>query len=321
MIIVTGGAGFIGSNLVRGLNKQGHEDILVIDDLTDGTKFRNIADCQISDYWDITELNDFINENKTFTKAIDVVFHQGACTDTTEQDGRYMMQANYTCSKQLLHYCLGHEISFIYASSGAVYGTNRQFTESRENESPVNVYGYSKYLFDEYVRHAAVNTKSQVTGLRYFNVYGPREAHKRAMASVIFHFNRQLLETGRARLFKGSGGFADGEQRRDFIHVKDVVAVNLWCLGHPEVSGIFNVGTGKSRSFNEVAQALIDWHGRGEIEYIPFPPSLDGCYQSFTEADIHALREAGYNNDFTSLEEGIKQYLDWLHGNYNKEKN
>jgi len=203
-----------------------------------------------------------------------------------------------------------HEISFLYASSAAVYGTQLSFKEDEGIEAPINVYGFSKYLFDEYVRKNSNKTGSQVIGLRYFNVYGPGEQHKGTMASTAFHFNNQLLSEKQVRLFKGSGGYTDGEQRRDFIYIDDVTAVNLWCFENPAVSGIFNVGTGKSRSFNEVARSIIDWHGFGEIKYIDFPKHLQGCYQYFTEADIQALRDAGYPNDFLSLEAGIKLYLD-----------
>lgn len=312
MIIVTGGAGFIGSNLIKGLNQLGREDILVVDDLTDGQKFRNISDCRIMDYWDIEMLESLTSSDKSFSERVDVIFHQGACSITTEWNGRYMMRNNYEYSKILLHYCLGHSIPFIYASSGSVYGINEKFLETRENEHPVNVYGYSKYLFDNYVRSLASHNNSQVVGLRYFNVYGPGEEHKHSMASVIYHFNNQILTTGKVRLFKGTGRYSDGEQRRDFIYVDDVVAVNLWLLQQNTVSGIYNVGTGKSRSFNDAAKAVIDWHGYGEIEYIDFPEHLRNCYQSFTEADISALREAGYKKDFSALEDGVKAYLDLL---------
>ncbi len=312
MIIVTGGAGFIGSNLVHGLNAIGPDDILVVDDLTDGTKFRNLVDCRIMDYWDIEQLTTALLKKESFREKIDVVFHQGACSTTTEWNGRYMMRNNYEYSKQLLHYCLENTIPFIYASSGSVYGIKEKFREVEENESPVNVYGYSKYLFDNYVRRFAKNAKSQVVGLRYFNVYGPREAHKQSMASVAYHFNRQLLSTGQVKLFRGSGHYTDGEQRRDFIHVDDVVAVNLWFFQQPGPPGIYNVGTGKSRSFNEIARTVVKWHGKGEIEYIDFPEHLKNSYQSFTEADIDLLRNAGYKQGFTSLEEGINQYLNWL---------
>ena len=316
MIIVTGGAGFIGSNLVKALNDKGLSDVLVVDDLTDGTKFRNLLDCQVIDYLDIDEFLQMVKQEKDFTEKVEAIFHQGACSTTTEWDGRYMMENNYTYSKELLHYCLNLKIPFIYASSAAVYGTGENFKEVKKNESPVNVYGYSKYLFDEYVRRTVLNSEnkmpeSQVVGLRYFNVYGPREQHKGSMASVAWHLNQQIQANGKVKLFEGSGGYANGDQRRDFIHVDDVVKVNLWMLENA-ACGIVNVGTGASRSFNDVAKAIVSWHGKGEVEYIEFPEHLKGSYQSYTEADINSLRQMGYKNDFLSVEDGVKQYLDVL---------
>ena len=312
MFIVTGGAGFIGSNIVHALNKRGIKDIIVVDDLTDGYKFRNIVDADIVDYRDKEEFLTELHAGKYDPKKIKAILHQGACSSTTEWDGRYMMQNNYEYSKLLLHYCLRRGTPLIYASSGSVYGIKQKFTEVPENEAPVNVYGYSKYLFDMYVRRLLQDAKSQVTGLRYFNVYGPREQHKKSMASVVYHFNEQLLSAGCIKLFRGSGGFADGEQRRDFVHVDDVVAVNLWFLQHRDKSGIYNVGTGKSRSFNDVAHLVMQWHGKGQIQYIGFPPELMDSYQSYTEADITALCHAGYPQKFTTLETGVNQYLGWL---------
>ncbi len=312
MIVVTGGAGFIGSNIVKQLNDQGRQDILVVDDLSDGTKFRNIADCEIADYMDKDDFLRRIEAGGPFEAPLQAIFHNGACSSTTEWDGRMMMAVNYDYSKALLHYCLQHQVPFIYASSASVYGAGPVFREERQFEQPLNVYGYSKFLFDQYVRRLLPEAASQVVGLRYFNVYGPREQHKGSMASVAFHFNNQLREQGRLRLFEGSDGYGNGEQRRDFVYVGDVVAVNLWLLAHPEVSGIFNLGTGRSQSFNDVARAVIAWHGRGEIEYIPFPEHLKGRYQSFTEADMSALRAAGYTADFANVEEGVRRYLDWL---------
>ena len=316
MIIVTGGAGFIGSNLVRGLNRAGQDDIIVVDDLTDGRKFGNLVDCNISDYWDVEQLHLFVEKNQTFKTEVKALFHQGACAVTTEWDGRYMMQNNFEYSKLLLHYCLQHGIPFIYASSGSVYGIKQKFMEVPENEAPVNIYGYSKYLFDMYVRRLLQDAKSQITGLRYFNVYGPREQYKKSMASVIYHFNEQILSSGYIKLFRGSGGFADGEQRRDFIHVDDVVAVNLWFLEHCDKSGIYNVGTGKSRSFNDVAHLVMQWHGKGQVQYIGFPAELMDSYQSFTEADITALCNTGYPQKFITLETGVSQYLSWLNSKH-----
>jgi ADP-L-glycero-D-manno-heptose 6-epimerase len=311
MIIVTGGAGFIGSNLVKALNDKGLTDVLVVDDLTEGIKFRNLVDCQVIDYLDKDDFLQMVKQEKNFTEKVEAVFHQGACSTTTEWDGRYMMENNYTYSKELLHYCLKLKIPFIYASSAAVYGTGENFREARENEAPVNVYGYSKYLFDEYVRRFVTEPESQVVGLRYFNVYGPREQHKGSMASVAWHLNQQIQASGKVRLFEGSGGYANGDQRRDFIHVDDVVKINLWMLEN-SASGIVNVGTGASRPFNDVAKAIVSWHGEGQVEYIEFPEHLKDSYQSFTEADISSLRQMGYKNDFLSVEDGVKQYLDVL---------
>jgi ADP-L-glycero-D-manno-heptose 6-epimerase len=312
MHIVTGGAGFIGSNLVRVLANQTGDDVVVVDDLTDGHKFSNIAALPVADYLDKNEFLESLNSR--FSGSVKSVFHQGACSTTTEWDGRYMMQNNYAYSKTLLHHCLAHRIPFIYASSAAVYGSSGRFSEDAPNELPLNVYGYSKLLFDRYVRRLALEPDAQVVGLRYFNVYGPQEQHKGPMASVAWHFNRQLEGDGEIRLFEGSGGFADGEQRRDFVYVDDVCAVNLWFLQHPGVCGVFNVGTGHSQSFNEVANAVIGWHGRGRIRYVPFPDQLAGAYQSFTEADLSRLRNVGCDVDFRNVEAGVRAYLDCLAG-------
>lgn len=312
MIIVTGGAGFIGSNIVKGLNERGRNDILVVDDLTDGTKFRNIADCDIADYWDKDDFLNHIQAGRSFGKPVDAILHQGACSATTEWDGRYMMKINYDYSKVLLHYCLERQIPYLYASSASVYGEGPVFKESPEYEQPLNVYGYSKFQFDQYVRRLLPQALTQVVGFRYFNVYGPREQHKGSMASVAFHLNNQIIKDGKARLFAGSDGYGDGEQRRDFIYVGDVVAVNLWFLDHPDKSGIFNLGTGRCQSFNDVARAVIKHHQRGEIEYIPFPDHLKGRYQSFTEADMSALRAVGYEAPFKTVEQGVAEYMQWL---------
>jgi ADP-L-glycero-D-manno-heptose 6-epimerase len=312
MIVVTGGAGFIGSQLVAGLNKLGREDILVVDDLTDGKKFENLVVNKIADYVDKIVFRSLIEKRDSVCDDIDFIFHQGACSTTTEWNGQYMMDNNYTYSKELLHFCLERSIPFIYASSAAVYGVNTKFSENFENEFPVNVYGYSKLLFDNYVRGLSADIKSQVVGLRYFNVYGAGEAHKKSMASVVFHFNNQIKETGELKLFEGSHGYADGEQLRDFITVDDIVNVNLWMMGNPKISGLFNVGTGKANSFNEVANLIIDWHGKGNIKYIAFPDTLNGSYQSFTKADLSDLRSVGCDYEFTLLNEGVNSYLDLL---------
>lgn len=314
MIIVTGGAGFIGSNIVKGLNARGLKNIVVVDDLTDGHKYVNLIDCAIEDYIDKDDFLKFIQSGKKFPQPVQAIFHEGACSTTTEWNGQFMMKNNYEFSKILLHYALGFQIPFIYASSAAIYGGNTVFKEELAYESPLNVYGYSKYLFDQYVRRVAGNLKSQVVGLRYFNVYGPKEQHKGSMASVAFHLNNQLKKDNVVRLFEGSGGYGPGEQRRDFVFVGDVVKVNLWFMDHPKISGIFNVGTGRSQPFNDVAQAVLNWHGRGKVQYVNFPDHLREHYQSFTEANITALRQAGYKEPFKSVEEGVKLYLDWMEG-------
>ena len=275
MIIVTGGAGFIGSNIVAALNAIGHDDIIVVDDLRDGTKFTNIADLTIADYIDKDDFLPLIEAGEIIDRPT-AIFHQGACSDTTEWDGRFMLSNNYDYSKRLLNYCLEQKIPFLYASSASVYGDGAVFQEDPTNAKPLNLYAYSKHLFDQYVRRCLPDAASQIVGLRYFNVYGPREQHKGKMASVAYHFDRQIGESGTARLFEGCGDYGNGEQRRDFVYVADVAAVNLWLHDNPKVSGIFNLGTGKSQTFNDVANAVIKFHGRGNIEYIPFPVELDG---------------------------------------------
>ncbi|OBS09610.1 ADP-glyceromanno-heptose 6-epimerase [Acidihalobacter prosperus] len=313
MIIVTGGAGFIGSNIVQRLNARGETDILVVDDLTDGTKFVNLADLQIADYLDKDDFIVRVRAGEDFGAR--AIFHEGACSATTEWDGRFMMENNYAYSKTLLHYCLDRGVAFLYASSASVYGAGPDFVERLDCERPLNVYGYSKFQFDQYVRRLLPGARSQIAGFRYFNVYGPREQHKGSMASVAFHLNNQLLESGRCRLFEGTDGYGDGEQSRDFVYVGDCADVNLWFLDHPDVSGIFNLGTGRAQTFNDVARAVIAWHGKGDLQYIPFPDHLKGRYQSYTQADIAALRQAGYDAPFKTVEEGVQEYLAWLNHN------
>ncbi len=271
----------------------------------------NIKDCQISEYLGIDEFLTLI-KNRNLDSEIKTIFHQGACSNTMEWDGEYLFQNNLLYSKELLKFCLEKSIQFIYASSASVYGSGTNFKEDLNNESPINLYAYSKYLFDQLVRKHLGKNKSQIVGLRYFNVYGPKETHKGSMASVAFHLHQQLKAGTKVNLFKGSDGFADGEQRRDFVYVDDVIDVNLWFMKNPDKSGIYNVGTGKSQTFNEVAEAVIEWNQKGLINYIDFPDHLKGAYQSYTEADIDSLRKAGYSQEFLDVKAGVKKYLDSL---------
>lgn len=314
MIIVTGAAGFIGSNIIHRLNACGYDDILSVDSMEDGHKYKNLVDARIADYMDKDEFLIKV-QNEYDWGNVEGVFHEGACSATTEWNGKYMLENNFTYSKILLHYCLIRKIPFIYASSAAVYGASDVFIEDSRFEKPLNLYGYSKMLFDQYVRKLKPEPKSQVVGLRYFNVYGPREAHKGSMASVAFHFNNQVREIGQAVLFEGCGGYDNGEQRRDFVHVDDIARLNLWFLDNPHVSGIFNAGTGQAQSFNDVASAVIAAHKTGAIKYIPFPEHLKNHYQSFTQADLTKLRAAGYDGAFFSVEDGVMQYMNWLKEN------
>jgi ADP-L-glycero-D-manno-heptose 6-epimerase len=315
--VVTGAAGFIGSRLIEGLNRHGITDVIAVDNLAQADKFRNLARCEIADYIDHNEL---IRELERLSGEVEAVFHQGACSDTMETDGRYMMENNYRYSMRLLEWCQEEEVPLIYASSASVYGAGPDFREERRFEKPLNVYGYSKFLFDQSVRRILTGANSQVVGLRYFNVYGPNEAHKGRMASVAFHAFKQFQAEGRVKLFVGSAGYGDGEQRRDFVHVDDTVAVNLWMLEHRGVSGIFNCGSGRAQTFNEVAAAVINTV-RGTraspqelaeeslIQYIPFPPALHGKYQSYTRADLSRLRAAGLPGEFMSVQQGVAAYV------------
>ena len=325
-IVVTGAAGFIGSNLVRALNARGESAIVAVDDLTNGDKFVNLVDCAIADYWDKETLFDRIAHSNS-AKPIRAVFHQGACSDTTERDGRYMLDVNYRYSLELLEFCQRERIPFIFASSAAVYGANTHCREAEEYEAPLNVYGYSKLLFDRVLRRRWQERSSQIVGLRYFNVYGPREQHKGRMASVAFHFFNQFRNSGRVRLFEGSHGYANGEQRRDFVSVEDCVKVNLCFLDHPERSAIVNVGTGRAQTFNDVAVTVVnsieaargsaarspgELAAAGCIEYIPFPEDLRGKYQAFTQADLEGLRATGYVEPFLSVQDGVRRYCEHL---------
>ena len=324
--IITGAAGFIGSNLVKELNLRGEHDIIAVDNLKNADKFRNLVDCDIADYIDKQVFLEKLQDG-FFDGLVRAVLHQGACSDTMETDGRYMMDNNYQYTLELLNYCQNEEIPLLYASSASVYGGSKVFKEDRECEAPLNVYAYSKFLFDQIVRRRWQKRSAQVVGLRYFNVYGSREAHKGRMASVAYHFFNQYRAEGRVKLFEGCDGYANGGQLRDFVSIEDVVKVNMYFLDNQQQSGIFNLGTGKAQSFNDVAVATIntlrkaeskpvlslaEMQQQGLISYIPFPDQLRGKYQSYTQADISALRRSGYSEDFLTVEQGVAGYVEQM---------
>ena len=312
MIVVTGSNGFIGSNLIKGLNKIGYKDIIAVDDHNNPELKENIIHCEIQDYLDIDEFLFLLQKNKFDGTKLKSIFHQGACSNTMEWDAEFLYKNNFLYSKEILNLSIKSDTPLIYASSASVYGSGNVFEESIENENPINLYAYSKFKFDQLVRQALTENTTQIVGLRYFNVYGPQEQHKGSMASVVYHLHNQLKDNSSIKLFKGSDGYSDGEQRRDFIYIDDIVKVNLWFKENNKISGIFNLGTGKSRAFNDVAQAVINWHNKGKIEYIDFPEKLKGSYQSFTEANISKLRKVGYKEDFIDVTEGVNLYLDTL---------
>ena len=324
--IVTGAAGFIGSNLVKALNERGVTEIVAVDNLKNAAKFKNLTDCEIADYFDKGEFIARL-EAGYFDGQIAAVLHQGACSDTMESDGRYMMENNYRYSLELLDYCQEENVPLLYASSASVYGAGPEFSEKRAHESPLNVYAYSKFLFDQIVRRRWNGRTAQVVGLRYFNVYGPKEQHKGRMASVAWHFFNQYRADGYVKLFEGCDGYENGGQLRDFVSVEDVVKVNLHFLDHPDRSGIFNLGTGRAQSFNDVAVAVVNTlrAEAGEavltleqmqqqqlLNYISFPEQLKGKYQSYTQADMSELRAAGYDQPFFDVEQGISRYIGYL---------
>ena len=321
-IIVTGAAGFIGSNLVRALNARGVDDVIAVDNLTQGDKFRNLVDLRLGDYVDKTTFYD--DFARGHYGRVEAVFHQGACSDTMQHDGRYMLANNYRCSRLLLDACIARGTRLLYASSAATYGGSSTFVEDPAHEHPLNVYGYSKLLFDQVVRRALPTAPIQIAGFRYFNVYGPGEQHKGRMASVAYHHEQQFRADGRVRLFGAYGGYGPGEQKRDFVFVDDVAAVNLWFFDHPGARGVFNLGSGRAQPFNEVAVAVINGlrAQRGEaprdlaalvaaglIEYIDFPAALVGKYQCYTEADLTRLRAAGCDHVFAPVEQGVAAYV------------
>lgn len=326
-IVVTGAAGFIGSNIVKALNARGETDIIAVDNLTRGDKFVNLVDCEISDYLDKQDFISLIGSGD-FDGEIRAILHQGACSDTMNHDGKYMMENNYQYTLELFEFCQAEEIPFLYASSAATYGKGSVFKEERQHEGPLNVYGYSKFLFDQVLRRRMKEgLTAQVAGFRYFNVYGAQEQHKGRMASVAFHNFNQYRESGKVKLFGGYDGWDNGSQSRDFVSVEDVVNVNLFFLDNPDKNGIFNLGSGRAQPFNDVAVATVNACRRHEgkpaltlaelvqqgiLEYIEFPEALKGKYQSFTQADIGKLREAGYDAPMLTVEQGVDRYVDWL---------
>ncbi len=310
MIIVTGGAGFIGSNIVSGLNSIGLEDILIVDSLGTGDKFKNLRGLKFADFMDKKDFREALGQCDLDGKRVDAVFHQGACSDTLNSDGNYMIDNNYRYSVELLEFAIRKGTPFLYASSASVYGSGKNgFREDPQCEFPLNLYAFTKYRFDCYVRKRLSGAGSQVVGLRYFNVFGPQEAHKGRMASMVFHAFHQVQNTGKVKIFEGSDGYGPGQQRRDFVFVDDAVKVNLFFLDHSDVSGIFNCGTGTSRTFSDLAMAVINAMGRGNVEYIPFPDDLKGKYQSFTEADLANLRNCGYTEPFENLDVAVERYV------------
>jgi ADP-L-glycero-D-manno-heptose 6-epimerase len=324
-VVVTGAAGFIGANIVQGLNKLGIDDVIAVDNLTNGPKFKNLLGARISDYFDKTDF--YARFARGEFGKVEAVFHEGACSDTMEHNGRYMLDTNYRCSKDLLDACMAQGTRLLYASSAATYGASTTFREEPAFEQPLNVYGYSKLLFDQVVRRHLAVSPVQVAGFRYFNVYGPREQHKGRMASVAFHHFHQFRENGQVKLFGEYAGYGPGQQQRDFVFVDDVVAVNLWFFEHPTARGIFNLGSGKAQPFNDVAHATVNacralkgeaplsldqQVQQGLVGYIPFPEALVGKYQCHTEADLTALRNAGCEHAFADVATGVKRYVEWL---------
>lgn len=321
-IIVTGAAGFIGSNLVQALNARGIDEIIAVDNLEQGDKFRNLVDLHIADYVDKRAFYDDFARGRY--GRVEAVFHQGACSDTMQHDGRYMLDNNYHASRTLIEACQARGTRLLYASSAATYGDGAHgFREDPACERPLNVYGYSKLLFDQVVRRMLPQAAHQVIGFRYFNVYGAREQHKGRMASVAFHHFNQFRAEGRVKLFGAYGGYAPGTQERDFVWVDDVVAVNLWAFEHGSASGVFNLGSGRAQPFNDIAVAVVNTlRGlggeaaqplealvrQGLIEYVDFPAALVGKYQCHTQADLAALRAAGCEHAFAGVEQGVAAY-------------
>jgi len=312
MLVITGGAGFIGSVLVRQLNAAGRDDIIVVDNLASTEKWRNLVKARYADYLQRERFLDLFQRD-ALPWRVEAVVHLGACSSTTERDADFLMENNFHYSRDLCRFALDRGARFINASSAATYGDgSRGFSDDPAQISqlkPLNMYGYSKQLFDLwFLRHGL---ETDVVSLKFFNVYGPNEYHKGPMQSVVVKAFRQIGEGGRLRLFKSDvPGLADGEQKRDFVYVKDCAALMLWLLETPSVNGIFNVGTGQARSFNDLGRAVFAAMGRPcAIDYVDMPAELHGKYQSYTCADMTRLRATGCPVRFASLEEGVDDYV------------
>ncbi len=312
-IVVTGGAGFIGSNLIEELNKNGYKNILIVDHMQGikgERKRNNLANREYADLIEADEFLSLIESENERVKNIDVIFHLGARTDTTEKDKEFLLKNNTEYSKKLYNFSLKNNCQFIYASSAATYGDGKQgYNDKERNLQPLNYYGYSKYLFDEWVLDNQKKTRQWV-GLKFFNVYGPNEYHKDFMASVILHGFFEIEKEGKIKLFKSyKKEYPDGYQKRDFIYVKDVVKILLFFFHHERISGIFNVGTGTARTFLDLANALFRAiNKKPNIQFIDMPEELKKKYQYFTQADMTSLEMVGYREKFITLEEGVSNY-------------
>ena len=312
MIVVTGGAGFIGSAIVAALNARGITDIIIVDFLENDAKWKNLRNLRYADYVEADYFYDMLAEEH-IDWPVDAIIHMGACSDTTETDASYLVKNNYECSKMLACYAAGKKARFIYASSAATYGDGKKgFADDETNLeelSPLNMYGYSKQMFDLWAKKTGLI--DSIVGLKYFNVFGPNEYHKGKMRSFVIKAFEQITESGKVKLFKShNSDYSDGEQLRDFLYIKDCVDMTLFFMDNPDVNGIFNIGSSKARSWNDLAKAVFEaMNKKPNIEYIPMPDELQGKYQYFTQADVTKLQDAGYDKELTTLEEAIKDYV------------
>ena len=314
MIIITGGAGFIGSALVWQLNKLGITDILIVDELGQDEKWKNLVNLKFADYVEKYQFLDDIIDGKYKNQKIEQIFHMGACSSTQEQDASYLIENNFEYTKILAEYCLANQIQFVYASSAATYGDgNKGYSDkSIDGLKPLNMYGYSKQLFDQYATNKGyfADGKNKIVGIKFFNVYGPNENHKDDMKSMVNKAYQQIKKDGKIGLFKSyKPEFADGEQKRDFIYVKDAAEIVL-AFSRKYVSGIFNVGTGKAHSWNELARAIFKaMDVPAKIDYIEMPEILQGKYQYFTEAEMEKTLAIIGGHKFYSLEDAVADYV------------